>query len=265
MVQPPTPIAWPKAGWELTAAESVVLRHAGTEADPAIVGRNAFRLAVTELVARQVLRLDRVQLADRLVGGRRVALLSDGPRMTEMLEPALASVLDRYEWLRERRLRVGDVQDDALEVTGVLVKDLVTSESLRNNFCDFLFRDVGESLRRRGFLTEAFERTAAGDEAEQSLDGWIELGRIELATHAADEAWVSAYLRGAGAAVLLVGSAYSTLAEIGRARPLSGDGPAMAVALSFIDGIDLSGLDGMSGMLAAGFADGGGGGDGGGF
>jgi hypothetical protein len=77
----------PARAWELTGPESYLLRYVGSAASE----RGAYKVALMELVARRVLRLDGVRMRRRVVPGTQTEwLLSDGPRIDGFAEPSLA-------------------------------------------------------------------------------------------------------------------------------------------------------------------------------
>lgn len=112
----------PSERWELTAPESYLLRYAGTR--PSAV--EVFKIALKELVARDVLRLQSARLSRRWgLGTRREWLLTDGPRMDSVTEAALAPILSLYVGLRDRRARLGILASAPdVPVSGVLPADL---------------------------------------------------------------------------------------------------------------------------------------------
>ena len=205
----------PERRWELTAAESHFLRYFDCDVDAVEI----FKLALLELIARQALRLEGAWVPRRWGPGRRfVWLVVDGPRLYDVDAPALASILALYDATWKRRLRVGLAhRDPTQEVSGVLVTDLAVGGF--GIALGDLGRDVAASLEERELLSSTrMERTAAGERADRQLDLWLRLGATELPARAGDHdlSWVRAYLRGAGAAVLLADPAYPALAQVGR-------------------------------------------------
>ena len=208
--------ALPSLAWELTAPESFVLRYARTDPSFVIV----FKLAVTELVARDALRLEGVRLARGWrPGPRRVWLLSDGPRIATVDEPALIAPLTFYQHVRARRARSGSRATDAtVAIEGVLATHLnPLRPEARRTLVDYVADDVMRSLRRRGLLTGDGTYTDAGRRADEALDTWMALAAQRLPDWAASRrpALAITYLRAAGAAVLLVPDARPTLDLLG--------------------------------------------------
>ena len=243
----------PARRWELTAPESYLLRYADFGGDSEW---HAFKVGLMELVARRVLRLDAVRMPRRILPGSRTDwLLSDGPRMGPLDEPSLARVLAVYTRLCERQLDAGvTLGESARQVEGVGLIRLaraVTDGGSRP--VTYLSGDVAAALQRRGLLSAEGERTPAGEQAEEELDVWLSLARrAERFQH--DGRWLRAYLRGAGASVLLVSAAYPALARFSQILARGGepdpplaavrphDGPQAPVPELF-DILDFAGLD----------------------
>jgi hypothetical protein len=252
---------WPPR-WELTAPESHVLSYRGGS-----FRAEAIRLAVVELVARRILRVE-----DRSLVG--------GPAVHQAVEPPLEVVLEVF---RETRRRPG--RDD------VLVKDFRRALTKRFRNAD-RYRElhVAPALVERGLLEETrprrrgraaeFDWTDAGREADAQLTRWLELGRDQLASWVrSDPMRASSFTREAGSAVLLMSDQYPELEELSRREGFgfADAGGAEAFTLGQAGGVhhhapldlgggglDLGGLD-FGGLFdAGGLGDFGGGGDGGG-
>ena len=236
--------------WELTAPESYLLRYV----DCGATNAGAFKLALIELLQREALVLDGALIRRRWgPGSRSVWLLSDGPRLPSVDEPALVPVLRLYTRLRERRP----------EVEGVLVTDLVKAGARgRAGFRDYLSGAVASSLQGRGHLSAARERTPAGDQAEQRLDEWLQIGKHTFPRWSHHASWRRAYLQGAGAAVLLLGSSHPAFMQIaGISTPTDqvyavARGPENGEGI--LDAVDASFIASGVGFGELGFGDGGG-------
>jgi hypothetical protein len=139
--------AWPPR-WELTAPESHVLSFRG-----GTWRGEAIRLALTELVARRILSLERVELTRRRQAGTRWAL-TDGPAFTQAVEQRLDAVLDVVQATPRRSLGVvRDGSTMAVAVEGVLVKDLKRSVRKAFRHIDgYRERHVAPALVDRGLL-----------------------------------------------------------------------------------------------------------------
>ena len=273
----------PSEPWTLTAPESYALRYGTTDQ---ATHRGAFRVALLELIARRALILDAAYIGRRLApGARRVWLLSDGPRIAAISQPALTPVLDAYRSARGGRPRSG-VTYAGEPVQGILMTDLMRSaNSRRGGLRGYARRDLAGELKRRGLIRRDRTLTAAGEHSERELERWVELGRGSFANRAArDETWARNYLAGAGAAVLLVTVSNPAIARLAAAATTTGgptadqlygvavgpqddqaagalDLPGALDLSALVDGT-LSGLDGSFAVIDATFA--GGGSDGGG-
>lgn len=205
----------PDEPWPLTAPESYVLRYGlGNNAH----GLHAFKLALTELVARRALDLRGAWVRRRWAPGRYPTfLLCDGPHKGAVEEPSLRPVVELH--------------------------------------------------------TNA--RTPASIRAFEQLDAWMEVTRRGLFGWSHDEAWLRAFVAGAGASVFLTQFAtpgQPVLKHIGSALA-SFPSHDMSNTAAYWDsgGLDFAGLagslDGAFDVFGAAFIDagvGGGGGDGGG-
>lgn len=251
--------ALPDERWPLSAPESYVLRYRATGSNTRL---EVFKIALVELVAREALTL-RGAWVPRVLPGRRAAwLIADGARIDTITESALTPVVDAYERARKRRLRVGRATDDPeVVVEGVEISSLVRAATNRpGGIKGYVKRDVVGALRQRGLLTPDNERTRRGEDADQLLDEWMDLGTRHLwrQTRAAvgNRAWATAYLHGAGAAILLADELYPALARLGRADQVSavsdqpfafGIGPLDSEPAS--DAVDLSAVGDLSGLM----------------
>ena len=269
---------WPQ-GWRLTAPESHVLHYRGGSAPAELL-----RVAIAELIARRVLRLEAVEPKRRWQRAPRWALV-EGPETARGAEPPLDRILDLVRAApREplRALREGSTM--AVPVEGVLVGDL--GRALRKEFRQLdLYREdhVAPLLVERGLLEPTrprrrsraaeFDWTEDGRAADAELTRWLDLGREHLAEWVErDPARAAAFTREAGGAILLMRDQYP---ELERLRQIAG--PAVVEGGGFVefggghdgDGMGLHGLDldfGGALDLGGGLGDfgGGGGGDGGG-
>jgi hypothetical protein len=275
----------PSEPWTLSAPESYALRYGITGQSTRL---GAFKAALSELIARRALVLDAAYIRRRLApGARGVWLLSDGPRIAAISQPALTPVLDVYRRARRGRPRRA-VTRAGEPVPGILIADLMRSATRRGGLRGYVRRDLADQLKRRGLINDDRTLTAAGEHADRELERWVELGRVRFANRAArDETWARKYLAGAGAAVLLVTNSNPAVARLaattiagptadqayGAAVGPQDDQAAGALDLpgaldlsALVDGA-LSGLDGSFAVIDATFASfetGGGGGDGGG-
>ena len=283
------PPALPSQRWVLSAPESYVLRFAGLGLDERRLGAAAFKLAVIEVIARRGLRLQGASIERRwLPGWRREWMLADGPQMASIREPALVSVTGLYRDLLDRRGRVGIALDRSGDIEGVVLSDFVAHSTSWGRGHRGYLTEVAASLRDRGLLAESMTtRTAAGDRAERELDWWMEVAKGPFRRWSSDLEWASAFVLGAGAAVLLVSEARPLLARMGHVlTPLPADqgfaimaglgagddggflgvaaDPAIDLA-GLLDAVgSLGGLDVSFDIIDAGFAAGGGDGGGGG-
>ena len=210
-LRPPT---LPDERWTLTAPESLALRYVSGGID----GLGAFKLALIELITRAALRLHAARLDRRLLPGTLgVWLLSDGERLASVTEPALTPVVDAYVRARRRH----GVTHGGLTVEGVLITELVRSATRRDaGLRRYLKHTVAGQLKRRGLISgrDKHEYTEAGARADELLGRWLELGKGPfMRRHGSDLQWASAYLAGAGAAVLLIDDAYPALARFSAA------------------------------------------------
>jgi hypothetical protein len=274
----------PSEPWTLTAPESYALRYGITGQSTRL---GAFKVALTELIARRALILQAAYIRRFLAPGARGAwLLSDGPRIAAISQPALTPVLDAYRSARRGRPRRALTRAGE-PVQGVLIADLMRSATnRRGGLRGYVRRDLADQLRRRGLINGDGTLTAAGRHADRELERWIEFGRVRFANRAArDETWARRYLAGAGAAVLLVtdsNPAVARLAASTTAGPTADQAYGAAVGpqddqavgaldlpgaldLSALGGGALSGVDVSSAAIDATFAsfDMGGGGGGG--
>jgi len=199
---------WP-APWELTAPESHVLIYNGDA-----YGVEPVKLAVKELIARQVLRAE-IVTRGRL--RKDAPALYEGARPNGSVAPALAPMLSAFNAARRRA-----------PGNGVFLSDLRAAARAEVGRLERYHEEhvvpllVGRGLliygSARGFSTRPTCRcTAAGRDAESELQRWIALGRENLARWRADEpAHAVAYLQGAGAALLLAEDLYPEISELHR-------------------------------------------------
>ena len=262
----------PDEPWPLTAPESYVLRYGlGNNAQ----SLHAFKLALTELVARRALDLRGAWVRRRWAPGRYPTfLLCDGPHKAAVEEPSLRPVVELHTNMKSRSLGV-PFDDPAGEAHGVLLTKFASVAARAGGYRTYLRRDVAPSLRQRKLLSAVNARTPAGNEAAEQLDAWLEVTRRGLFSWSHDETWLSAFVAGAGASVFLCQFAtpgQPVLQHIGSAlASFPSHDVSNRVAFWDSDGLDLAGLagslDGAFDALNAGFSDagvGGGGGDGGG-
>lgn len=211
---------WPSPAWELTAPESHVIEHRG--------GANSdvpFRLAVKELAARGVLA------AHPTKGGLLRApsfVMTDGPRIHDVVVPVLMPVLDAYRETPPRSVKTSAGE----AVSGVPMSDLLETASDRFGGSErYLDHCVAPALVERGLLQQTgrrgrgsrldFDWTEAGRDAEQALERWLSLCRNLLEGPQADDpAVVEELLSQAGSAVLLLDGFDRKLAALG--APASG-------------------------------------------
>jgi hypothetical protein len=252
---------WPPR-WELTAPETHVLRHRGDA-----YRDEPFKLAVKELVARRVLRVERVK-SPRPLGRKPCYALVDGPLIgTELAQP-LTPVIDVYRKARRQSLdALRDGSTVAVPLQGVLVRDL--AKAARKEFRSterYRERHVAPALVDRGLLRPGwgvrglrpvadYDWTAAGREADAQLSEWLALGHQNLSRWTAgDLARGAAYAAGAGAVVLLMYDLYPELEDLGRRlqqAATSGGDPGAGLALVPDGSHDLDG--GVGGFDPAGF------------
>lgn len=217
---------WPATAWALTAPESYVLLH-GPEAS----GRETFKLALLELVARGTLRLVEVGGAGGFGRGRRVSVLAPGVRPEPPAAQALASLWLLYSGV-PLRLFDGDV-------AGVALPDFVRAVRRRYRSLDrYRFEEVVAPLVDRGLLAREEYRllwlwparrvvvTPAGARPRADLERRLALGRAHFGGWVdADPARAVAFAGLAGAAVLLMNPLYG---DIQRLRQQYGPGPTLS-------------------------------------
>ena len=262
----------PDEPWPLTAPESYVLRYGlGNNAH----GLHAFKLALTELVARRALDLRGAWVRRRWAPGRYPTfLLCDGPHKGAVEERSLRPVVELHTNMKRRSLGV-PFDDPAGEAHGVLLTRFASVAARAGGYRTYLERDVAPSLRQRELLSSVNARTPAGNRAFEQLDAWMEVTRRGLFGWSHDETWLRAFVAGAGASVFLTQFAtpgQPVLKHIGSALA-SFPSHDMSNTVAYWDsgGLDFGGLaDSLGGafdVFGAGFIDagvGGGGGDGGG-
>ena len=265
--------------WELTAPESCVLEYQGNWG-----GGEPLKLAVTELVARRVLRVEQAQTS-RLRGRKPRPVLLDGPNARDEVAPVLAPMVEAYRRARRRPVGVlGSGSTVPVPAEGVLIKDMIRAVFNELNSRErYRERNVAPALVERGLIAPAGTRglrltteyawTPAGRTALARLDELKAIGRQHLrAWTRGDPARGLAYLASAGSLVLLMSELYPELEALSdRAREIAGtpgffDGPGYAISVEALG--DLGGLEGLGDLGGlgdfGGFGDFGGGGDGGG-
>ena len=263
--------------WELTGPESHVLRYGLGNHAESMAG---FKLALTELIARQALTLQGAWVRRGWAPGRSPTfLLCDGPHKEEVEERSLLPVLALHTRVKDRRPRRGvPFEDPDGSVSGVLLPRFVAVAARRDGgYRTYMERDVAGSLRERKLLSAVNARRPAGARASQRLDAWLDVTRRSLFSWSHDQAWLRAYVSGAGSAVFLAqlatpGSA--VLQHIGNAMAsCSSSDPTYGAAVWESGGLDLAGLvksvsgtfDAVdAGFIGVGASDGGGGDEGGG-
>jgi hypothetical protein len=210
------PGEWPKAGWQLTAPESYVLRY-GAYQD---AGVEPFKLAVKELVVRRALLVKQTETRRFLGRIRACSALKEGPRAAAVTEPSLTIVLALYRRLAGPRSATGrrsgapGNQNGAVPMTSFV-------RAARKQFGGRLgkYRDphVVGALAQRGLVEKAadplatvFPRTRwfwtdAGAAADENLERWLTIGRLHLRRWVWDDpSRALAYAGGAGASILLL-------------------------------------------------------------
>jgi len=197
--------------WTLTAPESHWLQwaEAGRANDV-----EAFRLGLQELVMRGALRVEEAWICGRTRRWRLEWLYGWGPHKGDVHESALMPLLALHAAAWQRGHWVGFAREDHdVEVTGVRFKDLMYARSFwRASWHGYLKGPVAGALQRRGLVAPDGSLTAAGRDAEQHLEHWLELGR--QASRTRSESWARAFLAGAGAAALLLPDALPALARV---------------------------------------------------
>ena len=246
----------PSVPWELSAPESFALRWLNIDCNRRSDAATALKLAVTELVARQALRLDAALVKRRWAPGeRQLWMLSDGEKVAGVFDHALEPAVEEYERLRSKRRTTGIayLRDEPVELDGVLVTDLVRDAG-RHDFRGNRHHETAQLLGRRGYASAEGRRTPEGDAAERRLDGWLDAGRAFPARATEpDPSWARAYLSGAGAAVLLSADVLSGLAGHSRLLEDGTDGVFDLVALRH-DLATVGGLKGAVGVIDSCFA-----------
>ncbi|MDA0178726.1 hypothetical protein OJ997_00340 [Solirubrobacter phytolaccae] len=236
LISPPAPApearadetpSGPDRPWELTAAEAYLLRYLQ---EGAAVEEPVFRLALIELVARGVLRVEPVWVRRRLRPGWRFDhVFTAGPRLA-LAPAALRPLVAAFE-----RARAGDgvvraraYADRERAVEGVRL-DALGKEDLA------LTAACVESLVEHGLARKPLTRTEDGVAADAAVGEWLALARGRFAERAAGDAtWATAFLHGAGAAVLLPDVALPALARCGERWP---DEPWLDVRLGAARGL----------------------------
>lgn len=217
---------WPATAWTLTAPESYVLLHG-----PHASGRETFKLALLDLIARGTLRL--VEVTGRGVFGRdrRASVLVPGPTPVPPAAQPLASVWLVYSGVPLRSYAGG--------VTGVPVAALARAAVRRYRSLDrYRFEEVVPALvDRRLFAREEYRVlwlvpaqrivvTPAGARARADLEQRLALGRAQFGDWVErDPARAAAFAGLAGAAVLLMSPLFP---DFQRLRRQLGSGAASA-------------------------------------
>jgi hypothetical protein len=286
---------WPATAWTLTAPESYVLLHG-----PHASGRETFKLALLDLIARGTLRLVEVTGRGVVGRGRRTRVLAPGPTPVPPAAQPLASVWLVYSGVLLRSYAGG--------VTGVPVAALARAAVRRYRSLDrYRFEEVVPALvDRRLFAREEYRvlwlvpaqrivATPAGVRARADLERRLALGREQFGGWVErDPARAAAFAGLAGAAVLLMsplfpdfqrlrrqlGPGAADAGDAGAARPEDRAGGFSArggldLSAIQIEGIDpgslafdvvsaLDSLDDVASAIDAGMDSGGDDGDGGG-
>jgi hypothetical protein len=180
----PPHVSWPRLRLDLTAPEWYVLNYVGHG-----FAREAFKLAVKELVVRGALRVEPVERR-RLGRQRQGSALTDGPRLRMRPPPALGPVLDVYSKAQRRALQTTDESVAGMRaIEGVRTEDLAKAARKRfgGRLTKYLRECVLPMLSGAGLMTTAGggfrERTswtASGRQAVDELDEWMAVGRRHL-------------------------------------------------------------------------------------
>jgi hypothetical protein len=209
--------AWPATAWTLTAPESYVLLHG-----PHASGRETFKLALLDLIARGALRLVEVTGRGVFGRGRRTSVLVPGPTPVPPAAQPLASVWLVYSGVPLRSYAGG--------VTGVPVADLARAAVRRYRSLDrYRFEEVVSALvDRRLFAREEYRVlwlfpaqrivvTPAGTRARADLERRLTLGGEQFGGWVErDPARAVAFAGLAGAAVLLMSPLYPDFQRLHR-------------------------------------------------
>lgn len=231
---------WPATAWALTGPESYVLLHG-----PNASGRETFKLAVLDLVARGTLRLVKAGGRDLLGRDRRTSVLVPGPKPVPPEAQPLASVWLVYSGVPLRRYADG--------ITGVPVGGLVRAAVRRYRSLDrYRFEEVVSALvDRQLFAREEYRLlwlvpvqrivvTPAGERARADLEQRLTLGRAQFGGWVdRDPARAVAFVSLAGAAALLMNPLYPDFQRL-RRQLEAGAADAGQAAL----GITVAGLPG---------------------
>jgi hypothetical protein len=174
-----TPVNEPTPRWELTAPESYVLLHGLERRDP-----QPFKLALMELVARDVFRLVTGEEPGAFGIRRPVSVLQPGVASTVPSERPLAAAWRIVKRSPRQRLSDGTV--------GMTLPDVVfTAQRRYVPLAKFITKDVAPALVARGYLFRPgcrwlgslrrgpYELTSTGRAAQADL-----LRRLELAQSA---------------------------------------------------------------------------------
>jgi hypothetical protein len=226
---------WPATRWGLSAAESYVLLNG-----PSASGSEAFKLGLSEMVARGILVLETIEQRGRF-SRKQVATLRGGPREAMPREQPLAAIWHLYQGLTPD----GE--------PGVPVEKLARAAARQYQpLGRFVRREVIPALVERGLYEARHERvlwliprtryvlTPDGESAQADLRQWLDVGATRFAGWAdTDPTHALAYAGMAGAALLLMPPLFPDLracatrassATPGRAR-IQAPGPAATTTI----------------------------------
>lgn len=202
----------PASTWQLDASESYVLLNG-----PEVSGTEAFRLAVTELVARGALRVVDVEQPSFLGQTGRTTVLVHGDTTSLPAEGPLRSVWELYEQTAPTTFPDG--------TGGVPVAQLSAAAQARYDTLDGFVRDeIMPDLERRGlymrehyrvlrlFPATRWRLTPDGYQARAELERLMAHGDQRFGGWASnDPGQALAFMALAGSAMLLMGSSYPDL------------------------------------------------------
>ena len=246
---------WPSSRWQLSAPESYVLQNG-----PSASGREAFKVALVELVARGSLVLKTVEGPKPLLGrAKDVSVLVQGGKAPPPERP-LGVVHELLQRVPETTFRDG--------TRGVPVEKLAEAARKRYGAIGrYVAVDVLPSLVMRGlyaretykvlliFSRERYVPTPSGEQAKLDLERWMGVGKEQLSGLVdQDPTRALAYLGLAGAGVLLMSDSFPDLQRL-RDRVGSSDGDVGSTSWIVTTGgsdddrldLDFGGLD-LSGM-----------------
>lgn len=199
----------PGTPWPLSAPESYALLHGPGAAR----GREAFKLALTELVTRGALRIQEAESRGALGRTSKHSLLVHGAKPSAPSEAVLQRVWEIYSSTPAKT--VGTAH-------GVPIADFARAAQAKLGGLDaYLEREVFPALAQRGYVERSEKKklfvftqkswayTPRGEAAREDLQKMVELGNSQFSTWAQqDPARAAQFALLAGGALLLMPAAF---------------------------------------------------------